>query len=215
MNLKLALFDFDGTIIDSAEGITDSVLYALEKEGIHETDREKIRVFIGPPLFESFKKYYGADDEKALRLVNFYREFYGPTGHKRCSVYEGIPELLQSLKNRGIITAVASAKPENFVKNIVDEKNLSELFDFVKGITLENTSSDKTATLLEAIRLSGVTNPDEIVMIGDRCYDIDAGKKLGVNTVGVLYGFGDREELEASKADFIAEEVSDIYKFFE
>lgn len=210
MKYRLALFDFDGTVIDSAEGITDSVLYALKKAGIEENDREKLRAFIGPPLFDSFKRFYGVSDADAQKLVDYYREFYGPEGHKRCSVYEGIPGLLSALRANGVITAVASAKPEEFVKRIIVEKDLTDGFDIVKGITFGYNGSDKTGVLLDAIALAGGPPADSVVMIGDRCYDVDAGKRLGVHTIGVLYGFGTREELENSGAEYIAETVADI-----
>ena len=210
MKYSLALFDFDGTIIDSAQGIIDSVLYALHKFGIQETDRERLRAFIGPPLFESFRDFYGVSDDVATGLVSAYREFYGPEGHKRCHVYDGIPELLRELRNAGVITAVASAKPEDFVKKIVVEQGISEGFDIVKGNTFTNTDPDKTGILLDAIAMAGDIPKDEIVMIGDRHFDIDAGKALGVHTIGVAYGFGSLEELKACDSEFIAEDVSEL-----
>jgi|LSQX01.1.fsa_nt_gb phosphoglycolate phosphatase len=208
--IKLALFDFDGTIIDSAEGIVDSVLYALSKIGIVETDREKLLSFIGPPLFKSFKKHYNADDDTAHRLVALYREFYAPTGYKRCSVYDGIPELLAKYKDKGIINAVASAKPEIYVKEIIKEKGLDRLFDVAKGISLKYISSDKIPVLQAAIDESGITDKDEIIMIGDRKFDIEAARKLGIKSIGVTYGFGTREELEEAKADIIVDTVEEL-----
>lgn len=210
MNLSLAIFDFDGTIMDSREGIGNCVRYALSSIGIYEEDEEKLLRFIGPPLHESFKKYYSLDDEAAARMVDKYRERYRPVGYRECELYDGILELVGFLRAHGVKTAIASFKPQEFVVKICMEKGFADSFDVIVGANLEDTDSDKTRLLKKAI--AGAGNPDArgIVMVGDGKPDMLAAKKLGLYCVGVEYGFGAREELLLAGAEKIAKTVDDL-----
>lgn len=207
---SLVLFDFDGTIVDSEEGICKSVLYALNKAGIAETDMQRLKYFIGPPLFDSFKELYGVSDEAAQALIEYYREYYAPTGHLLCSVYEGIPSLLKRLRASGCRTAVASAKPEDFVIKICREKGIDDCFDCMAGNTYDNNSPDKIPILQRAMESCRVTEPSKVAMVGDRRFDIEAARALGVYAVGVSFGFGSRQELIAAGANAVADNSSEL-----
>jgi len=208
--MKNYFFDLDGTLTDSAEGIINSVLYALSTYGIEEKDREALRSFVGPPLAESFMKRYGFSKEKAEEALARFRVRFSSIGIFENALYEGIPAVLAGLKARGDRVILATSKPEVFARRILDHFDLTRYFDFVCGANLEeNSRVEKEDVLLYAIETCGAKVQDSY-MIGDRRYDMEAGKKLGLITVGVLYGYGDREELEKAGADRICETVKEL-----
>lgn len=198
------LFDLDGTLTDSELGITNSVKHALRKYGIEETDQNKLRKFVGPPLAESFMKYYGFSEEKAKKSIDYYREYYTNGGMFENSVYDGIPELLAKLKDAGKILIVATSKPELFAKQILEHFDLSKYFDCIAGATMDESRVHKDEIITYALDKYGVSeHRSEMVMIGDRENDIWGAKKNHLDSIGVLYGSGDLEELQAAGADYI------------
>lgn len=207
---QTALFDLDGTLTDSALGITRSIQYALEKFGIRVTDRTKLYKFIGPPLLDSFMNGYNFSCEKAERACNYYHEYFIEYGMFENKVYDGIPTLLNDLKNNGMITAVASAKPEIFVTQILRHFNLDGYFHFIGGADRKADRPNKEDVI--AYVLNALPNVDKrkIVMIGDRQDDIFGAKRNQLDSIGVLYGFGSRAELQAAGADCIIESVDDL-----
>lgn len=208
--MKNYFFDLDGTLTDSAEGIINSVLYALSTYGIEEKDRDALRSFVGPPLAESFMKRYGFSKEKADEALGRFRVRFSSIGIFENALYEGIAEVLAGLKARGDRVILATSKPEVFARRILDHFDLTRYFDFVCGANLEESSRvEKEDVLLYALETCGAKAGDSY-MIGDRRYDMEAGKKLGLFTVGVLYGYGDREELEKAGADRICETVKEL-----
>lgn len=207
------LFDLDGTLTDSGLGITNSVKYALKKYGIEEDDMDKLREFVGPPLAESFQKYYGFSEEESKRAIEYYREYYTAGGMLENEVYEGIPELLEQLKNAGKSLIVATSKPELFAKQILEHFELAQYFDCIAGASMDESRVDKAEVIDYALRLCNIEKKDRIVMIGDREHDILGAKKNGLDSIGVLFGFGSREELKNAGADHIVEvpgEIADI-----
>ena len=203
-------FDLDGTLTDSAEGIVNSVIYALSTYGIEEKDREALTAFVGPPLVESFMKRYGFSAEKAEEALARFRVRFSSIGIFENSLYEGIPGLLSALKDRGDRIVLATSKPEVFAVRILEHFDLTRYFDFICGADLaENNRVEKEEVLSYALEVSGA-DPQSSYMVGDRRYDMEAGKKLGLSTVGVLYGYGSREELAAAGADMIFETVTDL-----
>ena len=194
MNFENILFDLDGTIVNSEKGITGCVSYALGKFGIAETDRAALRRFIGPPLSDSFMRFYGFDAARAEKAVEYYRERYVPVGVHENEVYEGVPELLSDLRAAGKKLYIATSKPEQFAKGIIDECGLSEFFDGIYGSTLDESRNTKDKVLAYAIEKIGLKK-DCSVMVGDRFHDVEGAKENGLPCVGVLYGFGDRDEL--------------------
>lgn len=210
-NYQTVLFDFDGTIFDSSEGIFKSLQYAFCADGKPEPQEGELRRFIGPPLYDSFKNFYGYDDEKIDFMVKKYRERYRDKGIWESSVYDGIPELLKKLKSAGLTVATASSKPVSFIEILLKKHNLYDYFDFIGGVSFDEISSDKTDIINNAI---SALNADKAsaIMVGDRKFDINGAHGAGIPCIAVLYGFGSREEFTEHNADFIAEAPKDIEK---
>ncbi len=209
---KYILFDLDGTLTDSAEGITNSVAHVLEHYGIPVEDKSALNVFVGPPLVESFMKYYGFDQEKAKKSVGIYREYFEDKGMFENAVYPGIPELLGSLKKDGYRLYVATSKPEQYSVKIIEHFGLAEYFEMVGGADMEETRVHKGDVIRYVMESCGLTDPDEIVMVGDRENDMNGAKQNHMESVGVLYGYGSREELENAGACHIAATVEELGK---
>lgn len=205
LNYGAILFDFDGTITESGLGITRSAAYACEKMGLPVPGEDTLRKFVGPPLVPAFREYLGLSEADALKAVGHYRERYNAAGWKENSVYPGITPLLKALKRRGAYLAVASGKPQIFIERIVEYFGLTPYFDKIVGIKVENTHADKRALILEALP-EGI-DPHSAVMVGDRRFDMEAARALGLHAVGALYGYGTREELLRAGADEIADDV--------
>lgn len=202
------LFDLDGTLTDPMEGITKSVQFALKKQGIIEEDLWNLTKFIGPPLMDSFQKYYGFSEEEAKQAVIDYREYFAPTGKFENKVYEGIPEMLAALKEKGFTLALATSKPEVFALDILEHFGLKQYFDFVGGALLTGRT-DKAEVISYVLQSIGA-DKEETVMIGDREHDLIGAAKNGLFSVGVLYGYGDREEHEKAGAGQIVETVEEL-----
>lgn len=204
-------FDLDGTIIDSGEGVSNSVLYALEKFGICET-KEKALKFIGPPLAHSFKEFYGFDDEKATRGIEIYREYYKEKGIFECYVYSGISELLCALKENGYKVVLCTSKPEKYAHQILNHFDIMKYFDHACGATMdEKTRATKDDVMKYAFEAS-YAKPQNTIMIGDRMFDINSANKFGIDSIGVTFGYGTKEELEGAGATYIADSAEDIKK---
>ncbi len=209
MNYKNIFLDLDGTLTDSGEGIMNSVAYSLRKFGIEESDREKLRSFIGPPLFASYIREYGFDLEKSMLAVEYYREYFAPKGIYENRPYDGIRELLAELKKDGRRLYLATSKPEPYALQIVKHFGLYEYLDGLFGSTMTEERTKKEEVVAYALENTGLSNTD-VVMIGDRNHDIIGAKANNVASIGVLYGYGDREELETAGADVIADTVEDL-----
>ena len=209
MNYKNIFLDLDGTLTDSGEGIMNSVAYSLKKFGIEETDREKLRTFVGPPLFASYMREYGFDHEKALLAVDYYREYFAPKGIYENRPYDGIPELLRDLKADGRRMYLATSKPEPYALEIVKHFGLWQYLDGLYGSTMTEERTKKEEVVAYALEKTGIDCGD-VVMIGDRSHDIMGAKANGVKSIGVLFGYGSREELTEAGADVIAETVDDL-----
>ncbi|MCM1465830.1 MAG: HAD hydrolase-like protein [Bacteroidales bacterium] len=210
------LFDLDGTLMDPKVGITTCVQYALQSFGIEEPDIDKLEPFIGPPLRESFIKYYGFSREQAEEAVAKYREHFENTGIFENKVYEGIPKMLKNLKNKGMHLAVASSKPQVFVERILEHFHLKQYFEVVVGCELDGKREKKSEVVAEALNRLFQDKPvekDLVYMIGDRNFDVEGAKSLHVECVGVTYGYGSMEELKAAKADYIVQSVEELEKF--
>lgn len=209
---KYILFDLDGTLTDPAEGITNSVAYSLSKYGIEVSDKKELYKFIGPPLKDSYIEYYGFSESDAVKAIEYYREYFKPKGMFENEVYEGVPELLEELKQNGKKIILATSKPEVFSTEILKHFDLYKYFDFVSGATLDGTRSKKADIIAYAISEMGITEKEKCLMVGDRAQDINGAIANGIDSLGVLFGYGDREELESAGATYIAESVKDILK---
>ena len=206
MNKKYILFDLDGTLTDSGEGITKSVVYALEKLGISET-AENVKHFVGPPLKENFMISYNLTEEEATNAVEYYRERYTPIGIFENHPYEGIKELLKELKEKGFILLIATSKPLVHAERVLEKFELYQYFDIVLGSQLHGKEC-KTEIMKEALKAADVKDLSRAIMVGDTIYDIEGARNTGVEVIAVGYGYGKKEELIT--ADFYAETVFEL-----
>ena len=206
----IILFDLDGTLTDPGEGITNSVAYALEKCGIPAPERSRLYKFIGPPLMDSFKMFYGFSEEQARKAVSYYREHFQEKGIWENQVYDGVEEMLKTLRNVGKRLLVATSKPELFARQILEHFDLAQYFEYIAGATMNETRNSKDAVIAYALESCHVTDLSRTVMVGDREYDILGAKKVGLPAIGVLFGYGSEEELHAAGAAALAEKVEDI-----
>lgn len=207
------LFDLDGTLTDSSLGITNSVAYALEKYSIEVQDKAELLKFIGPPLAESFEVYCGFSKDDANRAVAYYREYYRDKGLFENAVYDGIKDLLDDLSTHGKTMLVATSKPEVFARQILEHFQLSDYFSYIAGSLLDGTRVKKSDVIAYALTSAALDDKASTIMIGDREHDILGAHRVGIDSIGVLFGYGDRAELETAQATYIAERVSDIRKF--
>ena len=208
---ELVLFDLDGTLTESGIGITRSVAYSLRKFGIEESDQAKLDRFVGPPLIDSYEKLYGFTHEQAVQAVEYYREYYAVTGIFENRVYDGVEAMLQALCSAGKTCILATSKPEHYARQILDHFGLSRFFSQVAGATMDEKRTNKADVIAHALALCG--EGCSAVMVGDRKHDILGAKANGLPSIGVLYGYGSREELETAGADYIAETAEDLLKF--
>lgn len=209
MKYEYVLFDLDGTLTDPAIGITNSVIYALEKSGATPPLREALYKFIGPPLVYSFKEYCGFTEEEALRAVGYYRERFSETGLFENEIYPGIRELLSRLRDSGTKIVLATSKPDVYSERILLHFDIRKYFFFVAGNTLSESRPEKEDVISYAIESCGI-DPYHAVMVGDRKYDILGGKKFGMRTIGVTYGYGGEKELSEAGADELAKDVDEL-----
>lgn len=204
------LFDLDGTLTDSAEGILNCVRLALDTLGITETDQKRLFSFIGPPLSESFKRLYGIEGEPAKKALRVFREHYEQSGKLENRVYDGIPKLLQNLKNANYRLILATAKPEIFSASIMEHFELDCYFDFMYGCNEKIKRINKADVIRDLIAAHPDITRENTIMIGDRDHDVLGAAQNGLDCIGVLYGFGDREELQNAGAKYIVETVNEL-----
>ena len=211
MRFNSAIFDLDGTIMDSEEGIVRSVEYALDKMGVTEYDRQTNLRFIGPPLVDSFMEYYSMSEEDALRAVDFYRERYSVTGIYEARMYDGVRELLARLKEQGVKIYIGSSKPEKYVRMILEKQGILDLFDYVAGATFDESRNNKEQVLTYLFEQVEI-DKKSAVMIGDRYHDIDGAHYVKIPCIAVLYGFGNEAEFKKHGAEYIAADTDEILK---
>lgn len=210
MHINDVLFDLDGTLTDPGEGITNSVIFSLERFGITVSNRAELYKFIGPPLLYSYKEYYGFSESDAKLAIKYYREYFSEKGIFENRVYDGITDMLGKLRGNNIRLSVATSKPEPFALKILEHFGLTEYFSFVAGATMDETRSEKHEVIEYALRGLRIEDKACCIMIGDRKHDILGAKKNGLKSIGVLYGYGSRGELETAGADMLAETPLDI-----
>ena len=207
------LFDLDGTLTNSELGITNSVAYALGKYGIQVPDKKALRVFIRSALQESFERFYGFSKEECLKALTTIMSIFPKKAFMKMRFYLGVPDLLASLKQAGKQLIVATSKPEEFSIQILKHFGLYDYFDFVAGATMDRKRSKKSDVIQYALEQNGITDLAHTIMIGDREHDVLGAQAQKLDSIGVLYGFGSREELEEAGATYIAQEVGEIAAF--
>lgn len=210
---RYILLDLDGTVSDPKVGICTSVQYALKKMGITVEDINELTPFIGPPLRDSFKKYYGIKDEDIEKTIGYYRERFSVIGLFENDLYDGMEAMLRKLKANGKKIAISSSKPRVFVQRILEHFKIDEYFDVVMGSELDGRRESKIDVINETLRLlfdGAPVDKEKVVMVGDRLYDVEGAKLAGVKSVGVSYGYGTREELKNAGADVICDSVYEL-----
>ena len=208
--MKYVLMDLDGTITNPKLGITKSVQYALKAKNIEVEDLDSLCKFIGPPLVDSFMQFYGFTEQEAEESVDKYREYYTDKGIFENEVYPGMEDLLDNLKQAGKVVIVATSKPEAFARQILEHFLIDGYFDDICGATMDRSRTTKEEVIRYALLKNGITDLPSTVMVGDRKFDIEGAKTVGISSMGVLFGFGSREELEKAGCDRIAETVEEI-----
>lgn len=210
---KYLLFDLDGTVTDSMTGIINSVAYALEHMGIAEIDKSQLVKFVGPPLRDSFMEYYGFSQDQAEEGVRWYREYYSEKGIFENEVYDGMEHLLAACRKAGKQMILATSKPQNYAVRILDYFGLRQYFTDVQGSSMDKSKVTKADVIHCALAENHIIDLDEAVMIGDRKHDVLGARECGLKCVGVLFGYGGREELEQCGAQWIVETVEELGKF--
>ena len=215
--MKAILFDLDGTIINSEEGITKCVQYALRAYGIDEPDRKKLLCFIGPPLDPVFREKFGMTEEEAWQAVEKYRERFDVEGIFECCLYDGVRDAIIRLKEKDYVLALASSKPETACRRILEHFLLTPYFDEVVGSTLDGRISTKEEVLEELGRRMAdwQISRDEMCLIGDTKYDAAGAKAFGIRCIGVSYGFGTREELLDAGAEAVFDQMEEVERYIE
>lgn len=214
MGYQYILFDFDGTIANTGEGIVKSVDYALRSFGIRTENQAELIKFIGPPLRESFRIFYGMDAAQAERAVAKYRERYSDRGIWENELYPGVEKLLQQLKQAGKTVALATSKPGVYAKMVLKQHQIEPYFDVIVGSELDGTRERKTEVIAEVLRqlAIGAEERERAVMIGDRHQDMLGAKEFGLATIGLRLGFAAPRELEDCRPDAIADDYAALDK---
>ena len=211
--------DLDGTLTDAAPGIVNCLRYALDAMGVGHPDDATIRTFLGPPLAVTFRGHFGMPEADVALAIAKYRERYHDVGLFENEVYDGIPELLTRLGDEGLTLAVATSKPTYSATRILEHFGLARHFAFIGGSDLEGTRHDKAAviahTIAELAALGLLFTPDELVMVGDREHDVRGARVHGIDTVGVLWGYGDADELLGAGAVALAESPVELVELLQ
>lgn len=207
--MKNFIFDLDGTLSNPYLGITNSIIYALKKMGIEPPPREELKPFIGPPLSVSFKGIFHMTDKESEQAIKYYREYFGEKGLFENELFDGIENLLKTLKAESKKIYLATSKPEEFAVRILEKFGILKYFDFIAGNTLKEERETKEAVLSYLLNKEGLLK-SESVMVGDRKYDIIAAKEFSLKSVGVDFGFAAEGELKIAGADFIVSSVAEL-----
>ncbi len=207
---RTILFDFDGTIMDTSEGICNSFDYALKSFGMELPGHDFYKKMVGPPLMYSFQTFFGFDEEKSRLAIKKYREYYAPKGVYQASVYPEIPETLRELKGRGYKLCIATNKPERFAVELLEREGLSDSFDLIAGSDAAGTRGKKSEIVRFVLEIQKINEPESCVMVGDRLYDAEGAAENGVQCIGALWGFGSRDELIGAKCVDLASDPAEL-----
>lgn len=212
---KCVLFDLDGTLSNSGPGIIGSVKYALKAMNVTDYDEKVLTKFLGPPLVWSFKTYLGLSDADAEKGLRLYRENYNEQGGKYIAeIYPGVTETLETLKAKGIKMAVATVKPQNTATEVLEHFGLIKYFDYVAGSPPDIKHAEKQTVIMTALNALGLQPGADILMAGDRVFDVESAKALGLSAFGASYGFGGREELKSAGADYVSDRLTELLTLF-
>lgn len=205
---QFVLFDFDGTVFDTVEGITKCVRHAINKVGL-DAPLNELRCFAGPPLGDMFMEKFGFDRKAAEQAIADFRERYLPIGLYESRVFPGIADLLRELRDAGCRLAIATSKPQPLAEELLAREGIIGLFDAISGSDPSGGDDSKQAVTVRAMELLGAA-PEETVLVGDTKYDVIGAHQCGIKCIGVRYGYAAAGELESAAADFIAADMNEI-----
>ena len=210
-NYDYVIFDFDGTVADTGEGILKSLQYSFEQMGREVPDLSDLKKFIGPPIHYSYVNFYGIDENEVEQYIKKYRERYKKIGIYECFVYDGMLETLKTLRKNGVKLGIASSKPIKLVYDVMEHLKLTEYFDAVVGTRFDDSNHPgKTDLVLQSMEKLEDSDKSRTLMVGDRFFDIDGAAGAGVDSAGVTYGYGSREEFEEHNATYIVDSPKEI-----
>ncbi|MFD0676840.1 MULTISPECIES: HAD hydrolase-like protein [unclassified Paenibacillus] len=209
-NFDLVLFDLDGTLTDSSEGIANGIQYALSKFGMREESKERLIQWIGPPLLDTFRTYYRFDEQKARQAEMYYRDYYTRKGMYENTVFTGIPQMLDELQQAGTQMLVATSKSAPIAKSILQHFRLRSFFKMVAGSDLDGTRASKSEIIDFALKQFTTGESRKVVMVGDRKHDIVAAHDNGIKSAAVSYGYGTLQELEKVQPTYFVHSVSQL-----
>ena len=210
-NYDYVIFDFDGTVADTGEGILKSLQYSFEQMGREVPDLSDLKKFIGPPIHYSFVTFYGVSENEVEQYIEKYRERYRKIGVYECFVYDSMVETLKTLRENGVKLGIASSKPIKLVYDVMEYLRLTEYFDAVVGTQFDDSNHPgKTDLVLQSMEKLGDKDKKRTLMVGDRFFDIDGAAGAGVDSVGVTYGYGSREEFMEHNATYIVDSPKEI-----
>lgn len=199
--MKYVLFDLDGTLVDTSEGILDSIRLAAKELGIEKIDVDNMKCFIGPPLKDAFMEFCGMNPEQAADATKIFRKYYDQGGKFGCTLYPHMAETLASLKQSGYVLFVATSKPTVFAIDILHYLNIGQYFEEIVGSNLDNTRSTKCEVIAYILEKYQIRDLNQVVMVGDKSQDLIGANCCGIHGIGVTYGFGSYEELVNVKHD--------------
>lgn len=207
------IFDFDGTVVDTGEGILKSLQYSFEQMGRDIPDLNDLKKFIGPPIYYSYTHFYNVSEDEVETYIKKYRERYTVKGIYECELYKGFPEILDTLHKEGIKVGIASSKPQRLIYDVANYLNITDKFDAIVGVKIDDSNhSTKTGLVLDSMEQLGATDKSKVLMVGDRCFDIDGAAGAGVDSCGVIWGYGSEEEFKEHNATHIVTDTEELLK---
>ena len=207
------IFDFDGTVVDTGEGILKSLQYSFSEMGREVPPMDELKKFIGPPIYYSYTHFYDVSEDEVGDYIKKYRERYKIKGIYECYLYDGMKQLLDLLRSKGVKIGIASSKPEHLIYSVADYLGVTDCFDAIVGVKIDDSNhSTKAGLVSEAMKILGATDKSKVLMVGDRKFDIDGAAGAGVKSCGALWGYGDEEEFRAHNADFIVSSPDEVKK---
>lgn len=212
MRYDFLLFDMDGMLVDTREGILKCAAHALNAFGIEVEELSSLTKFVGPPLKQSFTEFYGFSDAEADKAVEIYRSRYREKGQFECFVFPGVPEMLEALLAKGYRLCIATSKLEDYAKAMLDRLGIGKYFEQIIGATPDETISTKDEVIEESLKRMKIPHRSKALMIGDRKHDVLGAKKCGLDSFGVYMGCAEESEHEAAGATYIASSIEELQK---
>ena len=214
LDYSVVLFDLDGTVIDSLKGILNAMNYSFLKMGLVQITQQELIPFIGPPIINTLQKHFGMDLETANKTIEYYHEYYRETGWMECTLYNGMEKLFKSLREKGKKLALATNKPNYYARQILKHYCVDMYFHYIGGTDVEKGIVNKTLVIEDCLNALGVTDKSSAIMVGDRHFDVEGAFGAGIKTIGVTYGYGDREELTQCGALIVVDTAKEVDELF-